>query len=321
MLGVALPIAMALAVAGCGGSSSPASTRTYPPVAISTQGWPTLPAHVDLASLGERSVEGTEGCRFIYDTRRVEVSCDDAREGTGEVKTNIPAKKPSCWKAVEYECSASGGVEVRTSGETSEAAVRLMRAVISQLGGGNPLGHPAKAAAWDFSSRLSGGYVIAGSFTLGAPHHISSGTARECPTDMATDAEMDGEMKISNATPKFPAQPEVTISLDLEPEAMSTFSLALGGECTGAPGSLTRMATEPVETGGQFDDKYSVVVPGYYSPEFPQGNPEVLSGLAMIAGVFNREGTSPAREPVPVSFTGPMGERTELIELAQGPDQ
>lgn len=316
VLGSALVVAGAIALAGCGSSSDSTSARTFPAVEVSTRGWPTLPAHVNLASLGERPVEGTDGCKFTYETTAAFVTCDDEKDGTGEVKTHIPEKRPSCWKAFEYVCSASGGVEVRTKASTSGAAAELLHAIINQLTSANPMSSSAETAAWDFNSRLSGGYVLAGSFTLGAPHHIAQGIGRECPTNAATDTEIDGELKVSNATPKFPAQPGIIITLNVEPEATALFSLALGGECNSAPGTLTRTATESVETGGYFNEKYAVIVPGYYTPKSPGGDPRKLSGLALLASVFNQEGTGTGTEPVSASFTGPRGERTERIELA-----
>jgi hypothetical protein len=165
---------------------------------------------------------------------------------------------------------------------------------------------PAPIATWHFTWPVEGGYSYSGSLSLGAPEHINTSVIAPCTANGSTDAQIRGSVELTNDTKGFPGEPV----LDFETQALEGVNgrISFGGGSSCLPESEGGDGIEysPGHTlAPGASDSFSIVmiIPGYYSPEHPNGDPGLLKGYQFTTVAFKPEGSDLGAGPVKV--TGP----------------
>lgn len=284
-------VAMMVGFSGCGGGSPSGDTTSVSP---DTAGWPTLPTEVDLSTLRYSSLP-VGGCSYSFDDevkKTLDISgCEEGQEGT--VTVDAPRQEPTCLESgSETRCSASNGVAVETRASSFESASELLKGVIEDIkmvapdAGDNASGGPEGAVTWKLQMRTPEGFLFKGVVSLGSPQQLSGAEIAPC-TAPETSAAISGTVTVTNDTSGFSAEPGIHLNLieDGSPEALA---LTAVGDCHHEDTSI--YAAEPVQPEGSFDQRIVLIVPRYFSPARPDGDPAALAGLAIEPRLYNAEG-------------------------------
>jgi hypothetical protein len=162
---------------------------------------------------------------------------------------------------------------------------------------------PAPVATWHFKWPVEGGYRYSGSLSLGSPEHIEENVIAPCSANSSTDAQVRGRVEIANETKGFSGQP--ILDLETQPQEPSD-KIYFGGDdgCQpeGEGGDGIEYNTDHALAPGIKDSfQVALVIPNYYSPEHPDGNPALLGEYKFKATAFKPEGSPLGAGPVHIS--------------------
>lgn len=133
---------------------------------------------------------------------------------------------------------------------------------------------PAPVATWHFTWSVEGGYSYSGSLSLGSPEHINETVISSCTANSATDIQVRGEVELTNDTKGFSSEPVINIESS---SPVGQGATEFGGNGTCSTGDVVYSSGQPLASGAS--DRYPValVIPDYYLPEHPNGDPASLS--------------------------------------------
>jgi hypothetical protein len=166
---------------------------------------------------------------------------------------------------------------------------------------------PAPVATWHFTWPVEGGYRYSGTLALSAPEHIDDQVIAPCTAEGSTAAQIRGNVELKNETKGFNGQP----ILDLETTAAQAGELNAimfgGSNCEPkgeGPDAVEYHSNETLAPGGSVGFQVAWVVPSYYSPEHPAGDPSRLDGYKFKAIVLKPEGSDIGAGPVQIHGPG-----------------
>jgi hypothetical protein len=165
---------------------------------------------------------------------------------------------------------------------------------------------PASSAVSTWKVRITppGGYIYGATIALGAPQHFSSSDVPQCSQgDPQTDAEISGTLTLTNDTPNFPGQPGIDIEVVADP--LPNAVIADPNDCLPISGNIPAiafLANGQVPQGQPISEHIWVVVPNYFSPNDPNGNPSLLTNVLLQSFYYGANGTDSS---VHVTVSGP----------------
>jgi hypothetical protein len=164
---------------------------------------------------------------------------------------------------------------------------------------------PKPVATWHFSWAVEGGYHYSGILSLGPPEHIQERDIAPCTADATTETQIIGEVTLRNETSGFPGEPILDFETQPPNESeLERISFGGGAECLGDSEGGDNVEYSPghkLSPGEYAHFDIALVVPNYYSPEYPGGNPARLNEykfttVAAVAGAGPVQVTGPALE-------------------------
>jgi hypothetical protein len=167
---------------------------------------------------------------------------------------------------------------------------------------------PAPVATWHFTWPVEGGYRYSGTLALSAPEHIDNQVIAPCTAEGTITAQIRGKVELKNETKGFNGQP----ILDLETTAAQSgeanaimFSDNSNCEPEGEGQDAVRYhSNEALASGASVSFPVAWVVPSYYSPEHPAGDPSRLDGYKFKAIALKPEGSDLGTGPVQIKGPG-----------------
>jgi hypothetical protein len=161
---------------------------------------------------------------------------------------------------------------------------------------------PAPVATWHFTWPVEGGYRYSGTLALSAPEHINDQVIAPCTAE-ETSAQVRGMVELKNETKGFSGQPildlETTAAQAGEPNAIMFGGSNCEPEGEGQD-AVEYHSNEALKPGASVSFQVAWVVPSYYSPEHPSGDPSRLDGYKFKAIVLKPEDSDIGAGPVQI---------------------
>jgi hypothetical protein len=165
-----------------------------------------------------------------------------------------------------------------------------------------PLPLPAPVAAWRFTWPVEGGYRYSATLALSAPEHINDQVIAPCAAE-ETAAQIRGKVELKNETKGFSGKPiidlETTAAQAGEPNAIMFGGSNCEPEGEGQD-AVEYHSNEALKPGASVSFQVAWLVPSYYSPEHPNGDPSRLNGYSFKAIVLKPEGSDLGTGPVKI---------------------
>lgn len=171
---------------------------------------------------------------------------------------------------------------------------------------------------YSFTESEAGGYTFSGTLQLGSPQQYQSGSITEgsltagsaCTMNPQTDAVIPGYLTLENTSSgNFNAIAGVQLQWSSSAIGGIEVGFSDGPSCegSGSGGSgndaFGLQSTNPLSPGSQTSADLFIWIPGYYSPNDPQGNPSLLAGadLQLVEDIDSSNNV----DIVPQSVSGP----------------
>jgi hypothetical protein len=172
-------------------------------------------------------------------------------------------------------------------------------------------------ATWHFIWSVEGGYRYSATLALSAPEHIEDQVIAPCTAEGTTAAQIRGNVELKNETKGFSGQPildlETTAAQAGEPNAI----MFGGGSCEPegeGQDAVEYRSNDALAPGASVSFQVAWIVPSYYSPEHPSGDPSRLDGYKFKAIVLKPEGSDIGAGPVQVDGPGVESSGPETMQ-------
>jgi hypothetical protein len=160
----------------------------------------------------------------------------------------------------------------------------------------------APVATWRFTWPVEGGYRYSATLALSAPEHINDQVIAPCTAE-ETAAQVRGKVELKNETKGFNGQPiidlETTAAQAGEPNAIMFGGSNCEPEGEGQD-AVEYHSNEALKSGASVGFGVAWIVPSYYSPEHPSGDPSRLDGYSFKAIALKSEGSDLGTGPVQI---------------------
>jgi hypothetical protein len=131
---------------------------------------------------------------------------------------------------------------------------------------------------YSFTETENGGYQFTGTLSLGDPEKFETGISENgfvagtaCTISPGVDAVIPGQLVVTNSTSDFNAYPSAGLSwADSSIQIEANFSD--GAQCESSQ-NFNVNATTSDAPGQGFTLNFFIVLPGFYSPDYPDGDP------------------------------------------------
>ena len=155
-----------------------------------------------------------------------------------------------------------------------------------------PVPSGAMTHEWNFTMTRAGGYVVNGVVSLGDPGHYQAGLTNgedtagsACTIDPQADAVIPLAIRLTNATSGFSTDVAVTVGLDAQSDGgglplMAEIHYTDGSQCFGQSSGSAQVelqSSQPLVPGGSTVGSGFLVIPGYYTPNYPTGDSTALA--------------------------------------------
>jgi len=158
---------------------------------------------------------------------------------------------------------------------------------------------------------VSGGYTYQATLTFQPPQHASGSAISQCTYNPTTDAELVGTLTVTNET-NFSGEPGVSIEPNGSADVTSTNADSCDNSGTGY--GFNETATSPLSQGQSFTNTIYVIIPNFYTPDHPNGDPASVRNQTIGIFYYDQDTQTTANGG---SITGPgEGPGTDGISLA-----
>lgn len=161
---------------------------------------------------------------------------------------------------------------------------------------------------YNFTATQNGGYTFSGTLSIGSPQHLVTGlqegnltAGSACSINSENDAVIPAILEVQNTTSNFNAYAAITLAWSSS--AISGIEVGFTGSPQCETGSLNVNSNSPAPDGSGFTADMFIVVPQYFTPNFPNGKESLLSGVTIQ--IEEDSSTSEAFDVVPQTVSGP----------------
>jgi hypothetical protein len=135
---------------------------------------------------------------------------------------------------------------------------------------------PGGSNTWQISMKVEGGYVFQATLALQGIAHAKTTDVGSCQElNLGTDAEVAGTLTLTNKTPGFSAEPGINLWFGTGTPDYAVVDSS-GCEDANTNGAVF-YATSPLRQGQSIHESIFLVIPDFYSPQFPDGDSAALS--------------------------------------------
>jgi hypothetical protein len=188
----------------------------------------------------------------------------------------------ACLSLALAGCGGSGqpssGVPAPSSSDTTNATTTS--ATASPTTGTTSGSASAGRSTGTIRGTQDGGYTYEATLAFQASQHSIAGDVGACPVDTTTDAEVPGTLTITNTTPRFPAEPGMNLWFGTSSQGFAVVDTDCKDDNTNG---AVFYADSPLNTGQSIAERIWLVVPHFYSPDFPSGNRSILAERTLNA--------------------------------------
>src|SRR5262249_54848611 len=122
------------------------------------------------------------------------------------------------------------------------------------------------------------------------------------------DAEIPATVRLTNETPSFSATPAMALSFGTSSDGFAVVD-SQGCEDDDTSGAYFH-ASSPIASGQSIQERVFLFVPGYYSPQYPDGDASRAALHRLQVNIYGEEsdpsgqqtGTDPSGAPLPDDF-------------------
>ncbi len=151
---------------------------------------------------------------------------------------------------------------------------------------------------------MEGGYRYSGSLALSVPEHIDDQVIAPCTAEGTTAAQIRGNVELKNETKGFSGQPILDLETSAAQAGEPNAIMFGGGSCVPegeGQDAVEYHSNDALAPGASVSFPVAWVVPSYYSPEHPSGDPSRLDGYKFKAIVLKPEGSDIGAGPVQIN--------------------
>lgn len=176
---------------------------------------------------------------------------------------------------------------------------------------------------YNFTESETGGYTFQGTLSFGAPEQFQSGITQgdltagsACNINAQTDAVIPALLSETNTSSGFNAIVGTELAWDSSAIDGIEIGYKDGPQCEGQSDGESRLnveTTSPSATGSGFSANMFIVVPNYYSPQYPSGNAALLTGVYLQLVEYANSDSNV--DIIPQTVSGPGATSTDGLYI------